>query len=121
MFEIIIIGVVFWLGYHLGSMRTAWLLRDIIRAGARKELGIIIDKNYNVVEDSEEPEVYKLVIEKIKDTLYLYDHEDDFVCQALTIEELATQAKQYKNIKYAAVLFGEKTYMFVDGEVKTEL
>lgn len=122
MFEIIIIGAVFWLGYQLGVMRTAWLLRDIIRSGAKKELGITIDDNYNIVDtDDDKPEVYKLVIEKIKDTLYLYDHEDDFVCQALTIEELATLAKQYKNIKYAAVLFGEQTYMFVDGEVKTKL
>jgi hypothetical protein len=122
MLEIIIIGFVFWLGYKAGVMYTAWMLRDIIRAGAKKELGIVIDDTYNIVDkDETKPEVYKLVIEKIKDTLYLYDHEDDFVCQALTVEDLAKLAKQYKNIEYAAVIFGDDMYMFVDGEVKTKL
>jgi hypothetical protein len=123
MLELLFIGFVFWIGYQLGVMRTAWLLRDIIRAGAKKELGMVIDDGYNIVDDGKEkePEVYKLVIEKIKDTLYLYDHEDDFVCQALTVEDLAKLAKQYKNIDYAAVIFGDEMYMFVNGEVKTKL
>lgn len=121
MIELIVVGFVFWIGYEIGKIRTAWLLRDMIREGAKQQLGINIDENFNVVEENKEPTVYKLFIEKIKDTLYLYDHQDDFICQASTLEELATSAKQFKNIKYAAVLYGEETYMFVDGAVKTKL
>ena len=118
MLELLIIGFIFWLGYQVGCHLTAWHLREFIMEAAKKE-GLVIKDN-KVVDMNETPTVYKLFIEKIKDTLYLYDHEDDFVCQALTVEDLAKLAKQYKNIKYAAVLFGEETYMFVDGEVKTK-
>jgi hypothetical protein len=56
--------------------------------------------------------------------LYLYDHEaNSFVCQASTMEELATLAKEYNNIKYAAVMDvdGDSIYTFVDGKVKVNL
>lgn len=120
MLEIIIIGFTFWLGYQVGVHLTAWRLRDFIIEAAKKE-GLSIDKDNNIVEINTKPNVYKLFIEQIKDTLYLYDHEDEFVCQASTVEELAVLAKKHKNIKYAAVLHGSDTFMFVDGIVKTKL
>lgn len=120
MLDIIILGLVFYFGYQIGQIVLSWQLRDLVIKEAKREG--IIDDNLNIIEDKpSKPNVYKLVIEKVKDTLYLYDHEDEFVCQALTVEELATLAKKYKNIKYAAVLYGEETYMFVDGVVKTKL
>jgi hypothetical protein len=119
MLELIIIAFIFWLGYNAGQMVLSWQLRDIIRAEARKE-GIKVDDEYNVLEDKK-PKVQQLIVEKVNNILYLYERDtDDFVCQGSTLTELATLAKKYKNIKYAAVMIDEEIYAFVDGVVKTD-
>ncbi len=117
MLELIIIAFAFWLGYQLGQMVLSWQLRDIIRNEARKE-GINVDDEYNIIEE-EKPKVIKLWVEKVHDILYLYDTEDTFICQASTLEELATLALKYKNIKYASVLNGEDIFAFINGSVKS--
>jgi hypothetical protein len=98
----------------------AWKLRDILVEAAKKE-GIEVTEDYKI-KDTSKPKVSKLYVEKEQDTLYLYDHEEkEFVCQAKSMEELAKLALQYKKIKYAAVIDGEQTFMFVDGAVKQHL
>jgi hypothetical protein len=42
------------------------------------------------------------------------------VCQAKSLDELATLSMKYNNVKYAAVMIGEEIYAFVDGKVKSE-
>lgn len=116
MLELIIIAFIFWLGYQVGVMHLSWRLRDIIVKEARKE-GIKVDDEYNVIE-SKKPKVLKLWVEKVHDVMYLYDTEDTFICQANTIQELATLALKYKNIKYASVINGDEVYAFVDGTAK---
>lgn len=65
------------------------------------------------------PHVFKLFIEEEHDNLYLYEYEkNEFVCQAKTVTELATLAKEYNKITYAAVLYKEDCIMFVNGTVK---
>lgn len=124
MLELIILGFVFYVGYNLGQIVLSWQLRHLIVREARKE-GIKVDNEYNIIEDPvDKPNVHKLVVEKTNNMLYLYDHEENsFVCQASTMEELASLAKQYKNIKYAAVMDvdGDSIYTFVDGKVKVKL
>lgn len=119
MTELIILAVVFWLGYQVGQVVLSWKLRDIIRKEAIKE-GIMVDNDYRVVEvKNTSPTVCQLFVEKANNILYLYNRSDDtFVCQGTTLTELARLAKQYKNIKYAAVIDGEEVYAFVDGLVK---
>jgi hypothetical protein len=117
MLEIIIFGLVFWVGYEAGIAITAYRLRHLIYKEA-KRVGLIkkIDE-----ELEEEPIVEQLYIEKTNDTLYLYSRDDKaFLCQAKSLEELATLAKKYNNVKYAAVMIGEEIYAFVDGKVKSE-
>lgn len=119
MLELIIIAFIFWLGYNAGQMVLSWQLRDIIRREAR-ENGINVDSEYNIIESTDEkPKVIKLWIEKIHDIMYLYDTEDTFICQANTLEELATLALKYKDIKYASVLNGDDVYAFINGTVKS--
>jgi hypothetical protein len=63
----------------------------------------------------------ELIIEYHNDILYLFDSNgNDFICQANTIDGLATLAKQYKNISYASVVDTKtnKTYTFIDGKVE---
>lgn len=119
MLELIIIAFIFWLGYNAGQMVLSWQLRDVIRKEARSQ-GINVDDEYNLIKD-EGPKVQQLIVEKVNNVLYLYERDtDDFVCQGTTLTELATLAKKYKNIKYAAVMIDEEIYAFVDGVVKTD-
>lgn len=120
MLDILLLILVFWCGFTVGEHIMAWKLRHVVLDAARRE-GFKVSDDF-IMEDPDKPKVSKLYIEKEKDILYLYDHEEEaFVCQASTVEELAKLALQYKNIKYAAVLDGDNTFMFVDGIVKTQL
>ena len=111
MFEILILLVVFGIGFYVGETTFAWRIRHLIYKEA-KERGI-------VVEVDDKPNVAKLFIEKSNDVLYLYDYEaNTFVCQGNTIDELASLAQKYKNIKYAVVSHGDDMLMIVEGAVK---
>jgi hypothetical protein len=116
MLEIIVLGFVFWMGYEIGMSVTAYRLRHLVYKEA-KRVGLL--KEVELAE--EETIVEQLYIEKTNDILYLYNREDkSFVCQAKSLDELATLAMKYNNVKYAAVMIGEEIYAFVDGKVKTE-
>jgi hypothetical protein len=117
MFEFLILVVVAVISYHIGKIVMSYQLRHLIHKEARR-LGLDKSDDINVFEEAD-PKVSQLVIEETNDTLYLYDRNHSFICQGKTIDELAKLAKQYKNIKYAAVLHDEYTYGFVDGTVKT--
>ena len=118
MLELIILGVVFWLGYHTGSAVLSYRLRHLIFKEAKK-LGITTPYQETILEET--TTVAQLIVEKANNILYLYDREDNtFVCQGSTLEELASLAKKYKNIKYAAVMIDTEIYAFVDGAVKSE-
>jgi hypothetical protein len=110
---------VFWAGYNIGQIVLSWHLRDVIRKEAISQ-GINVDSEFNIKPKNDKPKVSKLWIEKVHDIMYLYDKDtDDFVCQANTLEELATLALKYKNIKYASVMNGDDVFAFVDGSVKS--
>lgn len=119
MFELLICAFIFYVGMVVGEMKISWHLRDIIRKEAIKE-GIHVDDNFNIIRD-EKPHVAKLFVEKSNNILYLYDYEaNTFVCQANTVDELASLAMKYNNIKYAVVESNGDMLMFVEGVVKTK-
>lgn len=120
MFDLIFIAFVFYVGYQIGQIVLSWQLRDLVIKEAKREG--IIDDNLNFIDD-DKPSVHKLFVEKTNNVLYLYDREanNEFVCQANTIEELAKLAKQYKNIQYAAVIDDQNVYTFIDGKVEVKL
>jgi hypothetical protein len=114
MFEILILLVVFGVGFFVGETTFAYRIRHIIYKEAKMQ-GINIDSE---LEDTT-PNITKLFIEKANDILYLYDYEENtFICQAKTINELASLAQKYKNIKYAVVAQGDNMFTFIDGIVK---
>ena len=54
--------------------------------------------------------------------MYLYGYEDNtFICQGNSLDELASLAQKYNNIKYAVVLHDDNMLMFVDGAVKEKV
>lgn len=116
MLELIIIGFVFWLGYQVGVSVIAYQLRDLIYKEA-KNRGVLKETDPEL----EKTDVAQLFVEKSNNILYLFERDtDNFICQGSTLEELATLAQKYKNIKYAAVLIDTEVYAFVDGIVKSE-
>lgn len=116
MFEFLILLVVFGVGFFLGEATFIWRMRHLIYKEAKAQ-GINIDVE-DTVEDTK-LNVAKLFIEKANDMMYLYDYEaNTFVCQAKTIDELASLAQKYKNIKYAVVAHDDNMFMFIDGNVK---
>lgn len=118
MLELIILIVVAYLAYNAGCMVTSWRLRDLIFKEA-KERGLLTPEEKKLLEKEQTPTISTLWIEKLNDVLYLYDYnQNTFVCQASSIDELASLAFSYKQIKYAAVVVDNKTIMFVDGKVK---
>jgi len=120
MLELIILCLVFWLGYQTGFAILSHRLRHLLYKEAKKQ-GITIPYQDNVLEE-EQPTVSQLMVEKSNNILYLYNREDDtFVCQGSSLEELAVLAKEYKNIKYAAVLHEDDVVAFVDGKIKVVL
>lgn len=117
MFELIVLAIVFFIGYQVGMSVFAYRIRHILYKEA-KNRGIDIDAKSLDLEESK-PAVAKLFIEKANDMMYLYDYDaNTFVCQANTIDDLAALAMKYKNIKYAVVANGDDMLMFVEGEVK---
>lgn len=120
MFELLIfIGGLF-IGYHLGYSILAWRIKDLIIKEAKNE-GIDV----SIFEETKPTNaVSQLFIERVNNVLYLYEKDmGTFICQATSVEELAKLAKEYKQIKYAAVM-DEQTndvFAFVDGKVETNL
>lgn len=117
MLDILLLIGIFWCGIIAGQHIMAWKLRYILLDAARRD-GFKVTDDFQM-EDPNTIKVAKLYVEKSNDTLYLYNYDnEEFVCQANTIEELANLALQYKNIKHAAVIDGENAFVFIDGTVK---
>lgn len=109
---LLIVGLV--IGYLIGESYCLFKMRHIILDVASKE-GIYLDDE--IESKGKVIEVHKLRIQNINDMLYLYTDAEDFICQAKTLEELATLSQQYKNINYAAVLHDNKVFTFINGNV----
>jgi hypothetical protein len=113
--------ITFSVGWYLGK-QWAYTTMTMLMHRVAKMHKIDLDKTFDKIqndldeEDVKEPsiQVYTLCIETHDDVMYLYDGSD-FICQGKTLDELAKFAKEYKNIDYAAVLFGDKIIKFHKG------
>lgn len=100
------------LGYIIGNFHAIWKLRKILADTVTEQA--LNEKTPKTIH-----EIYKLEIETIDDTLYLYDSDTkDFVCQGSSLNELAMLCKTYRNIMLATVVHGDKVFMFVNGNHK---
>ena len=113
MFEIIILLVVFVIGFYVGESVFAYRIRHLIYKEAKAQ-GILID-----LDEEAKPIIDKLFVEYNNDMMYLYEYEaNTFICQGKTLGELARSAQKYKNIQYAIVEHNKEMLVFVDGSVK---
>jgi hypothetical protein len=120
MFELLIFIVGLYIGYQVGYSVLAWRIKDVLIKEAKSE-GLDV----SIFEDAKPINtVSQLFVERANNVLYLYDKEaNSFICQASTLEDLARLAKEYKNIKYAAVMDEQADIVvaFVDGRVEANL
>jgi hypothetical protein len=109
-----------YIGYHVGYSVLVWRIKDILIKEAKSE-GLDVSM---FEEQKPTNTVSQLFVERANNMLYLYDKEaNSFICQASTLEDLARLAKEYKNIKYAAVMDEQADVVvaFVDGKVEANL
>lgn len=118
--EILIFILGLYFGYKIGQAVTSWKVKDIIIKEAKSQ-GIDVSEfdGRNLLKQADP--VSQLFIERVNNVLYLYEKDDrTFICQATTVEELAKLAKEYKQIKYAAVMDEQSDAIvtFIDGKVE---
>jgi hypothetical protein len=115
--EILPIIIAFIVGFAVGEGYVLFKLRHTIRRIAGNH-GIDIDNELEKLEEQQTItiQIHRLEIEQHDDVLYLYDRtNENFVCQAKSIDELAKLSKSYKNIKVATVVHQDKVFVFNDG------
>jgi hypothetical protein len=122
MLELILsIASAFIAGYFVGEFVTILRTRSLIlklAAIAGIDIRQLIEEAKNN-KDVKAVALRKLQVETHHDILYLFDSESDvFICQGSTIEDLAKQAKEHKNIIEALVTYGNKQFVFSNGESK---
>lgn len=115
---IIFILVFFALGFFAGETYTLYKLSKLLHKIA-KSAGIDLESEIRQIKEEQEdvkPKVPRLIAETHNDMLYLFDKENDtFICQAKTMSELASIAKEQNKIIAAVVLHGNKVFAFHNG------
>ena len=113
--------MVFFAGWFLGQIYFAYKLNKTLRETAEK-FGIKLDDlsdNFSsnlTLQVSPMPELFT---EYLNSSILLYDKTTgDFICQGSDLKELATNAKEFKNILLAKVFDKEQTYFFIDGQIE---
>ena len=111
-----------WLaGFFLGMQFANYLHVRMIRKIA-KDRGMDLDAMVSKVVESEQKTIPVLVTEKQGEVLYLYEKgTDNFICQGISMDELASKSLKYKNIPVALVEHGDKEIWFYNGEVKQKV
>jgi hypothetical protein len=115
--EILPIIIAFIVGFIVGEGFVLFKLKHNIQRIADTH-GIDIDNELEKLEEQQTitVQIHRLEIEQHDDVLYLYDRtNENFVCQADNIDELAKLSKSYKNIKVATVVHNDKVFIFNDG------
>ena len=114
---LIIIAIVFYLGYIVGEAVAMYRLHRVMRNLA-ESMGINVEQELaKMKEDISDVKVVKLInleTETHGDMIYLFDKEhNDFICQAKSVEELAQLAKEVKKIDKALVHHNDKKFIFI--------
>lgn len=106
------------LGFFIGEAWTLFRLRHLIVDIAVKH-GLDLEKELKKREN-EVQDVAKYYIEVVNDGEFLlYEHDTNrFMCQAKSIDELAKIVQERNNINKAAVIYGKKFFMFLNGTAK---
>jgi hypothetical protein len=102
MFDILIIVCVICVAYYIGKIVAMIRIQNAVL-------------NHILKEQTPTTQVFELKVENFESMLYLYDYQNNFICQANTVDELAKLSQQYNKINYAAVIHNDKIFTFVNG------
>jgi hypothetical protein len=108
--------ILFVIGFWLGAAYAGYKIRKQIFKIA-KDQGIDVSN----VGEPEIKTVPILQVEKHNDMLYLFENKsNEFMCQGISIEELADKLIKYKQVDVAFVKHGAENFWFVNGKVKSD-
>jgi hypothetical protein len=116
--EVLYIVLVFYLGWKLSELyqliKVKYAVERLLEAR-----GLTLDE---AVEAPEDFTILILEIEEVGDIKLLYDKEDnEFICQANTIEELAIRFNEQKKKSLGALMHNNNKLYFVNGKVMDKL
>jgi len=113
-------SLTYFLDLIFAFMLGAWAMDKFIFYQIRKtleEAGIDVDSKD---EEVEVIKVKKCFVEKINESLYLYEHTtNNFIGQGKSLDELALLAKDQARV--VGVSYNEEILWFVDGKVRTSI
>ena len=122
--SLIVIGTVFMLGWVLGQAYMAYRLRQSIQQIAEK-YGMTMkewEDTFSEISNIKVNKIENLFTETIGNSIMLYNKDTGtFLCQAENIENLAKNAYEHSNVKFAMVTHEEKDMFFVEGKVSSSL
>lgn len=111
--DLLLYVVCFSFGWYLSSIFFSWQLRRAILKVAKEEgLDLVKEKGTDL------KKVPVLTTESIDDTIFLYDVQNNFICQAKTLDELADNLLKYKKMKLAIIVHENRKFFFVEGKLE---
>lgn len=110
-------GIGFWIGGLYLRYRATKIIYQMFVSHPNIEAAV-----REAAKDGDDANIYPTYFtEIINGSIMLYSREtSNFVCQGRTLEELAQNVKNYKNITRSTVHHDGEHFLFVDGKVKTE-
>jgi hypothetical protein len=98
-----------------------WLGESYVRYQARKILERFMKDN--MLEDNPKTHNYPIYFTEVENGIILLYNKNTnkFVCQGKTLEELAQNARKFKNVNRVIVHHDSTHFLFIDGEVITEV
>jgi hypothetical protein len=119
--DTILIALTFYSGYKLGKFIQMVELRLAIRKLA-KDNDIDLDQLIGNVTVEENPNVLLLEAEHIDNVILIYDRlNNEFICQAESMEEAAEKFNQRKNNMLGALTIDNKNIYFVKGKISNNI
>ena len=103
----------FLLGYWVSSQVFSFVIQRAIRKIAR-EHGIDLEEEVKPKAN----QIPVLVTDPIDSAILLYDNKNNFMCQGVTLDEVAENLMKNKNVKLAMIVHNNEKFWSVEGKVK---
>ena len=110
--ELFYLIAIFVVGFLCGDAYAIYKVRKLVSKVLNGEVTI---EEVPVEDDKKEP--IALQVEITNGIMYLFDANDNFVCQGESLKDLADSALKNKRIEYAKVKHGDNIVYFIKGMV----
>jgi hypothetical protein len=116
----ILLALTLYIGIQIGKAIKIVELRQSLKKIAAENN---IDLNTIILsETAENPNLLLLEAERVDDIILIYDRiNNEFICQANSMEEAAQKFHERKNNMLGALVVNDKNLYFVKGKVKNDI